>query len=320
MAARLPMRISKNPCIQTIVIVKEFIPIIRSLRINQWTKNAVVLAAFFFAFWDPGQSTELVGSLLRVIPAAIIFCLVSSGIYLLNDIRDRDADRAHPLKKNRPIASGELSVPTACCVLAGLLVVGCAGAWCLAPQFLGVVAGYIALQVVYSFGLKRVALIDVMVISSGFVLRAIAGAVVLHVQISEWLLLCTFFLAIFLALCKRRHEKVLLNDLAKNHRASLESYDEKLTDLLIAIISAATIVCYSMYTLSPTTVEKFGTSKLGFTIPFVVFGVFRYLDLAYRHGKAGRPEKVLLTDIPILINLVLYGITAVVIFVLGADH
>lgn len=314
------MWISKKPCTEPTVIVKELIPIIRSLRINQWTKNAVVLAAFFFAFWDPAQSPELIGSLLRVIPAAMVFCVVSSSIYLLNDIKDREADRAHPLKKNRPIAAGELSIRTACCVLSALLAIGCAGAWLLAPQFLCVIAGYVVLQVVYTFGLKRLALVDVLVISAGFVLRAIAGAVVLHVQISEWLLLCTFFLAIFLALCKRRHEKVMLNDLAKDHRPSLESYDEKLTDLLIAIISASTIVCYSMYTLSPMTVEKFGTSKLGFTIPFVVFGIFRYLDLAYRHGKAGRPEKVLLTDIPTFINLILYGIAAVLIFTVGPDH
>lgn len=279
----------------------------------------VVLAAFFFAFWDPDQALELGESLLRVIPAAVIFCLVSSGIYQINDIKDRDADRAHPLKKNRPIAAGEVSIRTASCISAGLLALGCAGAWCLTPQFLIVIIGYISVQLAYTFWLKRVALVDVLVISSGFVLRAIAGAIVLDVIISAWLLLCTFFLAIFLALCKRRHEKILLHDLAGNHRPSLDSYDEKLTDMLIGIISSATIVCYSMYTLSQSTMDKFGTDKLGFTIPFVVFGIFRYLDLAYRHGKAGRPEKVLLTDIPILVNLALYCIAAVLIFTMGSN-
>jgi 4-hydroxybenzoate polyprenyltransferase len=184
----------------------------------------------------------------------------------------------------------------------------------LAPQYALVLAAYVMLQAVYSLGLKRVALLDIFVISAGFVLRAVAGALAIEIEISAWLLLCAFLLALFLALCKRRHEKVNLADLDGRQRRSLDHYDARLLDQLIAIISAATVVCYAIYTLAPDTVSKFGTNRLGLTIPFVIFGVFRYLDLVYRHDKGDRPEKILLTDIPILANLVLYGVAVMIIF------
>jgi 4-hydroxybenzoate polyprenyltransferase len=166
--------------------------------------------------------------------------------------------------------------------------------------------------VVYKVALKRVALVDVFVIALGFVLRAVAGAVVLAVAISPWLLLCAFLLALFLALCKRRHEKVLVSDTTV--RESLDAYNAHLLDLLISITAAATIVVYAIYTLSPETCQKFQTHGLGFTIPFVMFGIFRYLDLVYRHEKGERPEKILLTDIPILVNLALYALCTALVF------
>jgi 4-hydroxybenzoate polyprenyltransferase len=198
-----------------------------------------------------------------------------------------------------------------------LLAVGLAAAFALAPPFGATVAGYAAIQAAYSLWLKRVALVDIIVIAAGFVLRAIGGAAVLGLDISPWLLLCAFLLALFLALCKRRHEKLLLDgDAAGRHRPSLDGYDERLLDQLIAVVSAATIVSYAIYTLSPGTVAKFGSAGLGFSIPFVMFGIFRYLDLVYRHEKGGRPENVLLTDIPILVDLVLYAATIVAVFLL----
>jgi 4-hydroxybenzoate polyprenyltransferase len=287
-----------------------------ALRPSQWTKNAIVLAAFIFAFWDRSQSLSLLGGLALVAPAVILFCMVSSGIYIFNDIRDIDADRQHPTKKYRPIAAGRVPVALARRLGAALLLTGAAGGWLLAPAFGATVAAYILLQIIYTFWLKRIALVDVFVIAAGFVLRAVAGAVVLSVEISVWLLLCTFLLALFIALCKRRHERILFSDTGTQARENLAKYDERLLDQLISIAASATLVCYAIYTMSPGTIEKFGTASLGLTVPFVAFGIFRYLDLAYRHDKGGRPEKILLTDMPILVNLALYGICVVLIFLL----
>jgi len=294
-----------------------FRDVITALRPSQWTKNLIVLAAFFFAFWDRARPQPLaVSDLLIVVPAMLLFCLTSSSIYLLNDIRDVEADRAHPLKRFRPIAAGRLSPALAGWISTGLLVLSAAGSWILSPRFFLVIAAYIVLQAAYTFWLKRIALVDIIVIASGFVLRAIAGAVVLKdVTISPWLLLCAFLLALFLALCKRRQEKVSADDdAAPLQRASLAVYHERLLDVLIGITSAVTIASYSIYTLWPGTVEKFGTHALGFTIPFVIFGIFRYLDLVYRHSEGERPEKVLLKDGPLLVNLVLYGLVLFIIF------
>jgi len=280
----------------------------RALRPAQWSKNAVVAAAFLFAMGDRSQAIRLTAHELGVVSLAVLaFCLVSSGIYLFNDIRDREADRQHPDKQNRPIAAGRITVPAAGMVAVLLLAAGTGLAWWLAPAFAQVIGAYILLQTVYTLGLKHVALVDILVIATGFVLRAMAGAVVIGVTISPWLLLCAFLLALFLALCKRRHEKVVLADDGGETRAALVRYDAHLLDQLIAICSAATIVCYAIYTLWPDTIRKFGTQALGFTIPFVIFGIFRYLDLVYRHRKGDRPEMILLRDLPLLVDLAAYG-------------
>jgi 4-hydroxybenzoate polyprenyltransferase len=289
--------------------------LVRTLRPNQWTKNGVVLAAFFFALWDRSQHLDFGTGLSRVVPAAILFCLVSSGIYILNDVLDAPADRRHPTKRYRPIAAGRVTPSLGIRLALILLAASLSAAWYLSPKFAGAASAYVVIQLFYSSLLKRIALVDVLVIAAGFVLRALAGALVLDVDISPWLLLCAFLLALFLALCKRRHEKIVTNTGALS-RESLGQYDERLLDQLIAVIAAATIVSYAIYTLSPATIEKFKTQRLGFTIPFVIFGIFRYLDLAYRHEKGDRPEKILLTDIPILVNLALYALCAAAVFVL----
>ena len=291
-------------------------PLLRALRPSQWIKNLIVLAAYFFARWDPGQQAHASGSAaaLRVAAAAGLFCLISSSIYLVNDIRDVEADRAHPVKRRRPIASGELSLPAAGMAAFLLLLAGLGGGFLLSAPFCLLACGYVALQLAYTLGLKRVALLDVFIIASGFVLRAMAGALVIDVRISPWLLLCTFLLALFLGLCKRRHEKRLLADEhAQQHREALADYDERLLDLLIGIAGASTVVAYAIYTLEKDTVARFGTSNLGLTIPFVVFGVFRYLDLVYRHEQGGRPEKVLLTDRSLIATVLLYALTALAV-------
>jgi 4-hydroxybenzoate polyprenyltransferase len=284
-----------------------------AMRPNQWTKNTIVLAAFFFAFWDTAQQVEAIDGLTLALPAMLLFCIVSSGIYILNDLRDVAADQAHPVKCRRPIAAGRVPQSYALGLALVLLLAGIAGSYLLSSAFAATVVIYVAIQVIYSFGLKNIALLDVFVIATGFVLRAIAGARVLDVRISYWLLLCTFVLALFLALCKRRHEKLFVDDSSSEGRASLEQYDRRLLDLLIAISASSTIVCYAMYTLAAETVAKFSTEKLAYTVPFVIFGVFRYLDLAYRHRKGDRPEKILLTDVPILVNLALYGLSVIII-------
>jgi 4-hydroxybenzoate polyprenyltransferase len=293
------------------------IHLFRALRPKQWTKNAVVFAAFFFALGDRTQQLNP-GAFGQVVAAAALFCLVSSAVYLLNDVKDIDQDRAHPNKRMRPIAAGLVPVAVAIAVSAALFAVSLGLSWRLSRPLFQVLLGYVALQILYTAFLKRIALVDLFVIAAGFVLRALAGAVVLPgVRISPWLLLCTLLLALFLALCKRRHEKVVLNEYSSDIRESLAQYDQKLLDQLIAIVSAATIVSYSLYTLWPQTVEKFQTAKLGFTIPFVIFGIFRYLDLVYRHEKGGQPELILLTDVPLLADLALYGLTVILILNFG---
>ncbi|MBN1557251.1 MAG: decaprenyl-phosphate phosphoribosyltransferase [Lentisphaerae bacterium] len=286
-----------------------------AMRPTQWVKNVVVPAAFFFAFWDRSRAIPLgLADLGAVLLAAVLFCLVSSGVYLLNDIRDREADRHHPLKRRRPLAAGRVSPAEAGRLAAVLLLGGGLLAWWLSPAFFAVAAAYVAMQLVYTCRLKTVPLVDIMVIAAGFVLRALAGALVIGVTISPWLLLCTFLLALFLALCKRRHEKVVLADAAERSRPALQGYDAQLLDQLIVMAGGATLVSYAIYTLWPQTVAKFGTHGLGFTVPFVVFGLFRYLDLVYRHDKGDRPERILLSDGPLLATVLLYGVTAVAVF------
>lgn len=289
---------------------------LRALRPAQWIKNGVVPAALFFAWRDPSQGIQIQDTrvLLAVALAIICFCVVSSAIYIVNDIKDRDADRAHPLKRLRPIAAGELPVRHAI-VLAGiLLLAGMLLSLKLPSYFTLVLAGYTVMQFVYTFGLKHIPYVDVFIIALGFVFRAVAGAVAIPVRISPWLLLCTFLLALFLALCKRRHEKGLFEESDTRHRQSLTGYSRQLLDIQIAITASATAVCYAIYTLAPETIQRFGTNRLGLTIPFVLFGIFRYLTLVYTQDEGGRPEKVMLTDKTLIFTVVCYAGVALVVF------
>ncbi len=290
--------------------------ILQALRPNQWTKNAVVFAALFFALGDKTLSVPL-SSFFQVSLACLFFCFASSGIYIINDLRDLKADQAHPIKKFRAIAAGRVSIPLITSISILLLVTALGGSLRISASFTYVLSIYVGLQFIYTFWLKQIALVDIFIISLGFVLRAAGGGLAMTVPtpISPWLLVCAFLLALFLALCKRRHEKILLEGTARHHRASLEFYDTKLLDQLIAIVSATTIVSYAIYTLSPETAHKYGTSLLAITIPFVMFGIFRYLDLVYRKEGGGRPEKTLLTDIVLIVDLCLFGLCLFGIFV-----
>lgn len=285
----------------------------RVLRPRQWTKNLVVLAAFFFALGDKQQTVSW-ALFWQALAAAGLFCLASSGIYVFNDLLDVARDRLHPVKCRRPIAAGRLGRTPAWGL--SLLCLGAAlgGALMLESGFAGVVATYVGLQVAYTLKLKHVPLVDVFVIAIGFVLRAIAGGFAVQVALSAWLLICTFLMALFLALCKRRHERRLMEEQpAAVTRPSLQTSDVRLLDQLIAIVAGAVIVTYALYTLWPETVQKFNTHRLSLTLPFVVFGLFRYLDLVYREDKGDQPESILLTDPPLIVDIALFG--AVVLWV-----
>lgn len=285
----------------------------RAMRPKQWTKNGVVLAALVFAAGDRSQHLDLASMIGPALAALALFCLASSAVYLLNDIKDIALDRAHPEKKFRPIASGELPVASALAGAVVLLAIALTGAWLVGRELAGVIGGYLLLQAAYVYALKKIPLVDLFVIAIGFVLRALAGAVAIAVPISPWLLLITLLLAMFLALCKRRQEFLLVNDAGTETRPSLLGYNERMLDQLIAMTGASVIVCYALYTQWPDTVEKFGSHRLGFTLPLVMFGIFRYINLVYHYQQGERPEQVLLTDRPLLITVGLYALATAVI-------
>lgn len=279
-----------------------------SLRPDQWTKNLIVFAALIFAvrLFDPA-------ALALATAAFLIFCALSGAVYLVNDVSDREADQQHPLKRMRPIASGALAPSTALGWAAVLSVAGLAAAFALRPSFGMAAAGYVALVILYSRGLKHVVILDVMAIAVGFVLRAVAGGLAIGVPISDWLLVCTILGALFLGLAKRRHELTLLADGATGHRRILEEYDPYLLDQMIAVVAAATLVAYIIYCASPETAEKFGTRWLVLTTPFPIYGIFRYLYLVHRRHGGGSPSDLLLRDRPLLGCVALWGLAVVLI-------
>lgn len=280
--------------------------LIEAMRPKQWIKNAVVFAALVFDI-----KLFNVDKFGQVAIAAVLFAMTSGAIYLFNDVLDADADRHHPLKCKRPIASGRLSPTLAKAAIAVLLVVIFPSALMLRPTFAGILATYIVVNVAYTFVLKHWVIIDVFVIAAGFVLRAAAGAVVIGVPISPWLYVCTVLLSLFIGFSKRRHELVLLDDGAGSHRKILDDYSPELLDQLINVVAAATIMAYSLYTFSATNLPDNHAMML--TIPFVVYGLFRYLFLVHRKNSGGAPEQVLLDDTPLLLSIVLWGITAALI-------
>ena len=282
--------------------------LIVSLRPDQWTKNLIVFAALIFAvkLLDPA-------ALALASAAFLIFCALSGAVYLINDVSDREADRQHPLKRMRPIASGALSTGTALVWAAGLSVLALAAAFTLQPVFGVAAAAYLALFVSYTHWLKHIVILDVMTIAIGFVLRAVAGGLVIGVPISDWLLVCTVLLALFLGLAKRRHEITMLADGATGHRPILEEYDPYLLDQMIAIVAAATLVVYIIYCASPETAERFSTRLLVLTTPFPIYGIFRYLYLVHRKHGGGSPSDMLLRDRPLLGCVALWGIAVVLI-------
>jgi 4-hydroxybenzoate polyprenyltransferase len=269
--------------------------LIASVRPEQWTKNLLLFAGVMFG----GRLLDA-GAVLTAAGAFAIFCALSSAVYLCNDIFDREADREHPLKRTRPIASGQVSVRIAA-VVAGLLGSGAmAMALRIGEAFAGLAAAYLVLLVLYSALLKHIVIVDVLTIAAGFVLRAVAGAVAVGVPIGPWLPVCTTLLALFLVLSKRRHELILLGDGATGHRPILQEYTPYLLDQMIAVVTASTVIAYSIFAISAETAERLGSRRLGLTIPFVLYGIFRYLYLVHQKRGGGSPTATLVTDLPLL--------------------
>jgi 4-hydroxybenzoate polyprenyltransferase len=272
--------------------------LLATMRPAQWIKNLILFAGVVFA-----QELDEAGSVAVAVAAFCVFCAIASAIYIVNDVADSEQDSRHPLKRHRPLASGALQRGNALGAALALGVAGLVAAFWLRPTFGLVALSYVIISLAYSFALKRVVILEAFCVASGFVLRALGGAVVIHVPISEWLLVCTILLALFLALSKRRHELILLGENASAHRDILAHYTPRLLDQMIAVVTSSTVMAYCLYTMWPETVEKFGTTRLMYTIPFVLFGIFRYLYLVHRRDAGGRPERLLLTDMPLLLDV-----------------
>jgi 4-hydroxybenzoate polyprenyltransferase len=253
------------------------------------------------------------GPLLRSLLAFALFCGLSGAVYLLNDVADVERDRLHPVKSRRPIASGELPLPTAVWIAVALGLLALSGASLLGGAFLASAACYLALNLLYSFRLKEVVIVDVLSVSLGFVIRAVAGGVAIGVAVSDWLLICTVLFALFLSLSKRRHELTSLSAAAAGHRAILAEYSPYLLDQMIGVVTASCLMAYAFYTTAEETRQKFQTDRLAWTIPFVLYGIFRYLYLVHQKEKGGSPTDVLLTDRPLLLDVVLWA--AAVVFI-----
>jgi 4-hydroxybenzoate polyprenyltransferase len=279
-----------------------------SLRPAQWTKNLLVFAGLLF-----GLQLTNPRAVANAVVAFAIFCALSGVVYLINDVLDRESDRQHPHKANRPIASGALPVPVAIGAAAVLTIAALSTAFVLGGRFAAVAVAYLALLVMYSALLKHIVIIDVLTIAMGFVLRAVAGALAVNVEISHWLLVCTILLALFVVLAKRRHELVLLADGAVSHRRILGEYSPYLLDQMISVVTASTLVAYVFYTINPETEQKFGTQWLGLTIPFPLYGIFRYLYLVHCREGGGSPADLLITDLPLLLCVALWGLSVVLI-------
>lgn len=282
--------------------------VILLLRVPDWIKNTFLFTPIIFS-----KHLFQIGPLIKISIASILFSLISSTGYIINDIIDLNKDRNHPIKQNRPIASGKISVENALQIGIALTIFSISVSFWLNRKFGLILVIYLILEIIYSFFLKHKVILDIFGIGSGFILRVLAGAVVIEVEISKWLLICTGLIALFLGFSKRRYELILLGDEAYKHREVLTEYSPYFLDQMISVVTASTLIAYTLYTLSPETINKFGTDNLIFTIPFVLYGIFRYLYLIHQKAEGGNPTKLLLTDIPLLINLALWGLTAIVI-------
>ncbi|MBK8397240.1 MAG: decaprenyl-phosphate phosphoribosyltransferase [Leptospiraceae bacterium] len=267
------------------------------MRIHQWIKNVIIFAGIIF-----GRKLSEPDAILKSFFAFLLFSIIASCQYVINDYLDRKEDALHPEKKTRPIASGKIDPSIALLLTIIILPLSLTLAYSLNPVFFALCSFYFGFNLLYSKYLKHIVILDVMSISIGFVIRAISGAVVIGVSFSSWLLLCTFMLALFWGFSKRRGEIILLDKSAGAHRKILEEYSPQFLDLMMSIASTMTLISYVMYTISPDTIQKMGTDKLVYTIPIVVYAIFRSLYIIYIKNMGHNPSKAILTDLSVLIS------------------
>ncbi len=288
-----------------------FLPLLKAMRPRQWTKNGFVFFALIF-----DKQLFMREPFLRTLAGFLLFCLISSAVYLFNDIADVEADRQHPKKKNRPLASGKLSVGVAALAAIALALVSVAAGYLFSPVFAGILALYFVINLLYSYWLKHAPILDVLIISSGFVLRVAAGVALITVErFSPWLYMITVLFSLYIGLGKRRAEMNLLAHGAGAHRKVLDGYTIPLLDQYITIVSGMTIVAYSLYTFSAPNLPENHSMML--TIPFVVYGIFRYLQLIQTGHEAGAPDQVALKDRPLQATMILWGLAVLAVFYLS---
>ena len=283
-----------------------------SIRPQHWIKNVFVLAPLVFS----RRFTDL-SALFSSLAAFGLFCAAASSVYLLNDLFDRDADRLHPQKRKRPLAAGEISP-----VIAVALALFLAGLALIAASFLGsrfaaVLAGYLAMNVAYLFYLKKVVILDVMTLAAGFLLRTLAGSVVIDVDLSNWLILCTGLIALFLGFIKRRQELLAMESSGPSGRSTLRRYSKQFLDQVITVVTAATLVAYSLYVFSPEVAKNLRTPYMGLTLPFVMYGILRYLHLVHARGAGESPVRLIFEDRPLLMTILLWCMAVLLLLALS---
>ena len=274
----------------------------RALRPHQWIKNGFILLPAIFAqpILDPFH-------LLAGVQAVVVFCALASAVYLFNDYMDREEDRHHPIKQHRPLAAGLISPKLALGTAVGLLIGSLAGGYYVEKRLFFLLLIYLAVQILYNMRLRDVVILDVFCVAAGFFLRVIAGAVVVDIPMSRWLIICTILIAMFLILSKRRYEVIILGKIeGEKHRKVLTQYSARLLDQMIGITTGGVLLSYLLYCTSPETVQKFRTENMIYTFPFVLYGIFRYLYLIYQRREGGSPERIILADRPLLVSVLLW--------------
>ncbi len=281
---------------------------LKLLRPKDWAKNLFLFLPLFF-----GREIFNLGKLFHVALGFIAFSAIASSIYIINDYRDREDDRKHPVKRNRPIASGAVKPTTALVICAALLVIGFALAWYIRDKFFIVLGIYFLLNLAYSLGLKAISILDIIILATGFVLRIKGGSVISYVPLSEWIIIMVFLLAVFMAIGKRRDDVLLKLSSGADMRKSIKGYNLEFLNILLAFVCAVIVVAYLMYTMSPATIANTGSSRLYYTCIFVLAGIMRYLQIIYISTDSGSPTKILYKDRFIQITLFLWGISYIVL-------
>lgn len=299
-------------------MMKTFVLFLKSMRFYQWVKNTFIFAPVIFSLHLP--NFDILGNIKRSTVAFLLFSLVTGAIYIFNDCFDRKKDKCHPVKCKRPIASGELKLPAAVTGASILLIGALIAIFQFNRAFFVIAVVYILMNISYSYLLKKIVILDVMVIAVGFVLRVQIGGEINNIELSVWILIITFILAIFLGLVKRRQELVKINNMTEgggdpSTRKTLKQYNIALLDQLISITTATTLISYIIYVINPDIQQKFHTKQLYLTVPFVVFGIFRYLYLTYGEGKGESPSEIIFSDFPFFLNGILWvGVFMAIIF------